>query len=285
MLQQLRYQFDVVPPSADLSRYALVLVPETTRVDAQLSTALSAHVASGGALVLVGQSLVGTDGSVSVPDAGVSVQEPSPFSATFLRSLSADMPDLGQDTVVYDRGIRMKPLEGTQVLVGTVEPYFERTWQHFSGHSYTPPDGLSEWASVTRNGSVVAIAQPLLLSYGRFGNEAHRKVMEKALAALLPRPAVRAGGPLHLETTVWRGSDRTVVHLLSFIPTRVGDDMDLIHDAFPLVDVEVDIAVDSEPRSATLQPAGTPLPLRWSDGVASTTVTMLDGHAMIVLEV
>src|SRR3954447_20875109 len=34
MLQQLRYQFDVVPPSADLSRYALVLVPKSTRVDA-----------------------------------------------------------------------------------------------------------------------------------------------------------------------------------------------------------------------------------------------------------
>jgi Hypothetical glycosyl hydrolase 6/Beta-galactosidase trimerisation domain len=289
LLQQLRYQFDVVPPSADLTPYAVVLVPETTQVDEGLRAALSAHVARDGGLVLAGQSLVGSDGSVSVPEAGISVQGASPYSSTFLRSLSDEMPDLGQDTVVYDAGIRVRPLDGTEVLVGTVEPYFERTWQHFSGHSYTPPDALSEWASVTRNGSVVAIAQPLLLSYGRFGNEAHRKVVEKILAGLLPRPAVRAGGPLHLETTVWRGPDRTVVHLLSFIPTRVGSGMggeiDLIYDPFPLVDVDVQIAIDTQPRSAALQPAGTPLPLHWSDGIASTTVTVLDGHAMIVLEI
>jgi hypothetical protein len=52
-----------------------------------------------------------------------------------------------------------------------------------------------------------------------------------------------------------------------------------------LVDVDVQIAIDTQPRSAALQPAGTPLPLHWSDGIASTTVTVLDGHAMIVLEI
>ena len=54
-------------------------------------------------------------------------------------------------------------------------------------------------------------------------------------------------------------------------------------DPVPLVDVDVEIACDQEPTSATLHPLGTVLPLRWADGVASTTVTVLDGHAMIVL--
>jgi hypothetical protein len=58
----------------------------------------------------------------------------------------------------------------------------------------------------------------------------------------------------------------------------------LVNDPFPLVDVDVEIAIDVEPRSATLQPVGTPLRLHWSDGVAHTKVTVLDGHAMIVLE-
>ena len=43
------------------------------------------------------------------------------------------------------------------------------------------------------------------------------------------------------------------------------------------------IATATEPTCATLEPAGTALPLRWADGVAATTVTVLDGHAMIVL--
>ena len=44
-----------------------------------------------------------------------------------------------------------------------------------------------------------------------------------------------------------------------------------------------EVACDTEPRTATLEPAGTALPLAWADGVARTTVTVLDGHAMIVL--
>jgi putative glycosyl hydrolase-like family 6 (GHL6) protein len=287
LLQQLRHQFAIVPPTADLTSYALVLVPETTVVDADLRAALSAHVARGGALVVVGDALVGTDGKTSVPEAGVVMHGPSPYANTFLRTLAPGLPDLGQDTVVYDRGLRMEPLEGTEVLFGTVEPYFDRTWAHFSGHSYTAPDALSPWAAVTRRGQVVAIAAPLLLTYGRLGNEVHRLVVQHVLDLLLPRPALRAGGPLHLETTVRRGPDRTVVHLLSYLPTRVGSglggDIDLVDDPFPVVDAEVEIAVETEPRSATLEPAGTALPLRWADGVATTTVTVLDGHAMIVL--
>lgn len=287
VLQQLRHQFAIVPPTADLSPYRLVLVPETTVVDADLRAALSAHVGRGGALVLVGDALVGPDGEASVPEAGVAVHGPSPFATTFLRTVSPDLPDLGQDTVVYDRGLRMTPAEGTEVLVGTVEPYFDRTWAHFSGHSYTPPDRLSEWAAVTRRGQVVAIAAPLLLTYGRLGNEVHRQVVGHVLDLLLPRPALRAGGPLHLETTVRRGPDRTVVHLLSYLPTRVGSglgaEIDLVDDPFPLVDVDVEVACGTEPRTATLEPAGTALPLAWADGVARTTVTVLDGHAMIVL--
>ncbi|SEP82658.1 beta-galactosidase trimerization domain-containing protein [Microlunatus flavus] len=287
VLQQLRHQFAIVPPTADLAPYRLVLVPETTVVDEALRATLSAHVERGGALVLVGDALVGDDGEVSVPEAGVSVHGPSPFANTFLRSVSPDLPDLGQDTVVYDRGLRMTPSEGTEVLVGTVEPYFDRTWAHFSGHSYTAPDQLSQWAAVTRRGQVVAVAAPLLLTYGRLGNEVHRQVLGHVLDLLLPRPALRAGGPLHLETTVRRGPDRTVVHLLSYLPTRVGSglgaEIDLVDDPFPLVDVDVEVACDTEPRTATLEPAGTPLPLAWADGVARTTVTVLDGHAMIVL--
>ncbi len=287
MLQQLRQQFAVVPPTTDLAPYAVVLVPETTTVDDGLRAKLSAHVARGGSVVLVGNALCGADGAASLPEAGVTLEGPSSLANTFLRTLSSELPDLGQDTVVYDRGLRMTPNEGTEVLVGTVEPYFDRTWQHFSGHSYTPPNELSPWAAVTRRGQVVAVAEPLLQSYGRLGNEVHRLVVQYVLDLLLPRPVLRVSGPLHLETTVRRGPDRTVVHLLSYLPTRVGSglggDIDLVDDPFPLVDVEVEIACKSEPTSATLEPGGTVLPLRWADGVASTTVTVLDGHAMIVL--
>jgi hypothetical protein len=48
-----------------------------------------------------------------------------------------------------------------------------------------------------------------------------------------------------------------------------------------VVDVDVEVASEQEPRSVTLQPGNRPSPLSWAERVA--TVTVLDGHAMIVL--
>jgi len=63
------------------------------------------------------------------------------------------------DTVMYERGFRMTPRPGAQALCGVLEPYFERTYEHFSGHSYTPPRGLSEYAAVVQNGRVITLGR------------------------------------------------------------------------------------------------------------------------------
>src|SRR6202042_3149855 len=49
-LQQLRQQFDVVPPDADLSGYRVVILPETTRADGQLHSSLRSFLVAGGGL-------------------------------------------------------------------------------------------------------------------------------------------------------------------------------------------------------------------------------------------
>lgn len=282
-LQQLRQQFDVVPPDEDLSGYRLVLVPETTRIDATLAMALRSHLAGGGALVVVGDALVGEDGTPALPELGIEVEGPSPYTHTFLRPLTGGSATAGFDTVVRERGLRVRPRGGARALYGVVEPYFERSFERFSGHEYTPPDRLSEWAAVVRDGQVVSIAVPLLQSYARRADEPYRLLFGEVLDALLPDPLLRAGGPVHLETTVVRApGGSTVVHLLSFLPTRHGEGRDLVHDPFPIVDIEVSVRLDTEPARATLEPVGQELGLTWDGERAATRVTVLDGHAMVV---
>jgi hypothetical protein len=185
---------------------------------------------------------------------------------------------------VYDRGLRIRPVGGAHALYGVVEPYFQRDYARFSGHDYTPPDALSEWAAVVRNGRVVSIAVPLLKSFGRHGNEPYRRLLGELIDALMPNPLVRAAGPVHLETTVVRTEDSTVVHLLSFLPSRHADDVDLVHDPFPLVDMEVSVRAAREPARVSLQPAGEEPEWSYRDGYVHTRVTVLDGHAMLVLD-
>lgn len=277
-------QFHLIPPEADLSRYRVVIVPETTRIDNELAARLRAFTAAGGALVVVGEALADEDGRPVLPELGIEVSGPSPYTATFLRSLAGGQDTGGMDAVMYQRGLRLRPTGTATALYGVVEPYFQRAYDRFSGHEYTPPDRLSDWAAVVHNGRTVSIAVPLLEMFGRYGNEQYRLLLGEVLDTLLPDPAVRADGPAHLETTVVRTPTSTVVHLLSVLPSRQADGLDLVHDPFPLVDVTVAVRTDRAPSRVRLQPDGQDLDWQFADGYSSARVTVLNGHAMLVLD-
>jgi Hypothetical glycosyl hydrolase 6/Beta-galactosidase trimerisation domain len=282
-LQQLRQQFDIVPPDADLSSYRVAVVPETTQVDGQLRSSLRSFLAAGGGLIVSGPAAVDDAGRPVLDELGVDVHGLSPFSHVFLRPRAGLMNATAPfDTVMYERGFRMTPRDGAQVLCGVVEPYFERTFEHFSGHSYTPPDQLSSYAAIIGNGQAITFAVPLLQAFGQHANVPYRELLGGCLDLLLPRPLLRAGGPAHLETAVVAANGAMVVHLLSFLPSRQAEDLDLVHDPFPLLDVPVSLRMEQPPHSAVLQPSGQELDLHYEDGYATTRVTVSDGHAMIM---
>jgi Hypothetical glycosyl hydrolase 6/Beta-galactosidase trimerisation domain len=283
-LQQLRQQFDVIAPDADLSPYRVLILPETTQADERLQSALREFANGGGGLIVSGPAALNEAGQPILDELGIEVHGPSPYTHVFLHPLGqlarATEPF---DTVVYERGFRMTARDGAEVLCGVIEPYFERTYEHFSGHSYTPPRTTeSQYAAAVRNGRVITWALPVLQSFGLHANVPYRELLGCCLDLLLPDPLLRVGGPVHLETSVVRADDSTAVHLLSFLPSRQAENLDLVHDPFPLLDVPVSVRLDNPPQSATLQPSGQELELTYDNGYAHTAVTVTDGHALVV---
>ena len=282
-LQQLQQQFDVVGPDAKLSGYELVLVPESTRIDAALAASLTAYLAAGGALIVCGRAALDDAGKPALRALGIEVDGPSPFSHTFLRATKKVSRGLADyDYVMYEPGFRMKPAAGAESLVRVVEPWFERSWLQFSGHSYTPPAKLSPYSAVVRKGRAITFSVPILEAYGLHASPNYRTLLGNCIDLLLPEPLVRAEGPSRLETTVVRKGGATIVHLLSFAPERRAEGLDIVEDALPLVDVPVAVKLAKKPRSARLEPHGRDLACEYSGGYARVRVTLLDGHGMLV---
>ncbi|MFI6154788.1 alpha-amylase family protein [Kitasatospora sp. NPDC051170] len=283
-LQQLRAQFDVVPPGADLGGYRAVLVPETTKVDEALAERLQAYRQAGGAVLLVGPALLRDGGEPALPDLPVEGLAPAPAGESFLAC--EGVPGVPEDFPVISHGSRLTALArpGAEVLARVVEPYFPRSWDRFCGHSYTPPADGGEEVAVAVGGGVAAVAVSLLDAFHRHGLETYRLLLGATLDRLLPDPLLRAGGPVHLETAVVRTATGTVVHLTSFVPSRETPELDLVHDPFPLVDVPVALRLTTAPRSVRLQPAGRELEWRHDGEYVHTRVTTVDGHAMLVVE-
>ncbi|MCX7048893.1 MAG: beta-galactosidase trimerization domain-containing protein [Candidatus Sumerlaeota bacterium] len=287
-LQQLQQQFDLLPPSANFENYELVIAPENIRMDKALAKKLSQYLKSGGALLVSGGAALATDNKPALPELGIESAGASPYTTTYLRldgAIAKGITDT--DHVMYEPGFRMTPAKsakGAKVLCRVVEPYFERAYNHFCSHRQTPPDKLSRWAAIVQNGQAITFSVPIFTAYGSHGNIPYRQILAACIERLLPRPLIRCEGPAHLETSVLRKGRSVIAHLISYCPARRVENLDIVEEPFPLVDMPLAVRFSAKPRRIILAPSGKELPFDYKDGYARLRVTVPDGHAMVVVE-
>jgi hypothetical protein len=289
LLTQLKHQFNVVEPSSDLSQFRLLVLPDVVPVDAALVKKLKAHLKRGGAILASGTSGLNADATESLlPELGIKSSGLSPFSTTYFRvgpELSRDIPDT--DHVMYDTTVRVTPVRGAKMIAEVIEPYFERTWDHFSSHFQTPPDKASGFAAATINGRVGYISAPIFGAFGRHGNVPYRTLVRNLIDLLLPDPLITIAAPTSTEITVMRQTapkPRTIVHVLQYCPERRAANLDLIEDIVPLHNVAVSLKLEKKPRAAYLAPEQTPLSFTFKKGRADIVIPEVAGHAMVVFE-
>jgi hypothetical protein len=217
---------------------------------------------------------------------GVEVEGEWPFDPVFLGLARPGLldPPPGIDVRVPGQSFRVHTGLTGEVLVDLVLPWFQRGFAHFSGHSYTPPAGPSGYGAIVQQGRVVVLATPVFAAIATERNPEYAEVLGACIERLLPAPLLRATGPAHLETAVVRTAAATAVHLLSFLPSRLGTDLDVVLDAFPLVEVEVSLRSHAAPSRAVLQPAGKVLDCVHDGRYASVQVNAPGGHALVVFE-
>lgn len=286
MLTQLKHQFTVVGETSDLERYELLILPDAIPVSSSLARRLRTYLKSGGALLATGTSGFSPEGSeVLLPELGVKAMGLSPFTVTYLRArkaIAADLPP--SDHVVYDRSVRVVAGRGTRILAGIVEPYFERSWNHFCSHNQTPGDKLSRYAAATVRGRVAYISYPVFSSYAAHGNYPLRLLVRSTIDLLLPERLLSVEAPTGTEATVMRQRNRTIVHLLHYSPERRAANLDIIEDIVPLRDVRISLRMVNAPRSVSLAPEQTSLVFEYAGGRVSVVVPEVRGHAMVVVE-
>jgi hypothetical protein len=279
MLMQLHQQFEMVHALSDFSKFELIVLPDNIPVDAALSEKLSAYLAQGGKLLVSGTSGMSPDGAQAQLPLGVEPQGLSPFTTSYFRLAGSE-----SDHVMYERGMRVLPGAGTEVLARVVEPYFERAWNHFTSHNQTPPEKVTEFAAAALCGPVGYINTPVFSAYALHGNLGCRALVQALLARLLPEPLARLEGPSGVEIVVNRQGERTVAHLLYYPAERRAEGMDLIEDIPTLAGIQFAVKLPFTPARAYLAPEGTPVAVEYREGYAHVALPELHGHAMVVME-
>jgi hypothetical protein len=278
----------VIDSRSDLDTYKLLILPDTITIDEDLAGRLRDYLENGGSLIASHRSGLRPDGSAfALPQFGVHFKGEAPFSPDFVRPTRAFGTALAPTPhVMYERALDVAPRKGTRILAHTVEPYFNRTWQHYCSHRHTPAANRKGGPAVLQHGAAVYFAHPLFTLYRTYAPQWCRVLFLEALDRLLSEPLIRAGGPSTLLVTVneQRRPRRRILHFLHYVPIRRGEQFDTIEDVYPLTDIPVSLREDRPAKRVALVPEDTDLAFDRCAGRISFTLPRLDGYQLVSID-
>ena len=293
VLEQLQHQFDYIDAGSDLSPYRLLIVPDDVPLDAEYAETLRAYLQAGGKLLLTGHA--GLDSAQGdfylAQEMGVHYIGEAPFAPDYL----VVGPELAEGTepmhqVCEMQGTRVRADAGAQILALSGLPFFNRTWQHFCSHQYTPMDAPAEDPVIVQNGRVIYVARPLFREYAMSARRIHKQVLGNCIERLLEHPRVGEHNlPSTAVVTVRQQKEDLLVHLLHYVHQRRGKDLDVIEDVIPLYDVEVSIRAAQPPAGVRLVPEDQPVEWAWEEiaggagGYVRLLVPRVDGYQIVQL--
>lgn len=267
-LGPLGYQYAFVTPDDAWERYPLVIVPEFLAPNKSTRQRLDRYRKKGGKIIWE-----------------MKEGAKSPFTATYLRFVGkACGPLPTTDPVFYEQGKRLKPRPGDEVLAWIIEPYFERTWDHFSSHAQTPPClKKSPYVAALLRGNEGHFALPVFRALAQHGNLPCRQLAAALLERLLPQPVLKLKAPSYVEAVVNRRPNELIVHLLSFVPQKKTSTLEVVEEAISARDITLSLRVPKAVKDVRVQPSGKKLAFQNKEGRVLIRRDWIEGHEMIVV--
>ena len=140
MCEESHYDAAVCDSLSDLTKFNLVILPDTTVIIPELKEKLAAFYKDGGTLILSYRSGFDANGEWALDFLPLKFFGEVDKFPTYWRAREDFDPAMHRtDRVFYQQGMNVVAGERTRVLVDRVLPYFKRTDVTFSSHFQTPP--------------------------------------------------------------------------------------------------------------------------------------------------
>ena len=291
MLNETHHLFDLIDEQTKFENYDLIILPDQIAPEAKLLAKLRQYVAKGGRILASHKSLLDEKkGAFALPAMQVQYREPlehAPFYMRLDEEFGRDVPAI--DYCMYEAGLRVKPTGGAKTQAFVVEPYFNRTVNHFCSHFQTPPAKLTRDPVVVTTGRTAYINAPVFGAYARNGNLIYRQLVSACIERLLPQRLVRTSLPSCARVSLLQQKvgreQRTIVHLLNYPTTRRFGLLEVIEEPLPLNDVAIELACKGKVKSVECVPAGEPVAFEQSNGTVRFVLPRMVGHQAICVTV
>lgn len=273
LLQVMHLEYDVIESGEELSKYACVILPDLVKLTDADKAALLQFTQRGGKIIASYDSVF--------DELGIRKLEPSPFDQDYIR---CRVEDFVTPFLAYSGAYKTES-DGER-LAEVFEPYFSRTFGHYSGHKNTPyHTEPASYPALIKKDNVLYFAHPVFRAYDKSGNYVLEKYVENAISAFYDKMIQTRELPSCGRVRLREKKDEKLLalHLLYAPPVNRGN-VCLLPDFPKLHDVEVSIKTDKIIQAATLRPTGTPVPFEQKDGRVTLHLPPFSMHALVTLE-
>ncbi|MFV0606506.1 MAG: alpha-amylase family protein [Niabella sp.] len=286
MLLQLHQDF-IVADENRLSNLELLIIPGSNCLSSAQAKKINDWVKKGGKLIVFGNGALNKESNQFILDVGCEYKSKSAYNFDY----TSVKPLMGKGIVKspflnYEPGLLVKPTSGV-VLANIREPYFNRTYSHYSSHRETPYKlEDSAFPAIVKNGNVIFFAHQLDRLYYTHGVRIHRELVKNAIEILYKHPILKvnklpSAGRVSLLKQVKQ--HRYVVHLLYGPPILRGE-VEVIEDLVPISNVQIELDVPETVKNIYQIPDGKKLKYRRIENKIVIDVPAFTMHTGIVLE-
>ncbi|MEI6142901.1 MAG: alpha-L-fucosidase [Mariniphaga sp.] len=277
----------IVANEKNLNSLELLILPSQSCLKESQANQINNWVKQGGKLIVFGDGALDKDGKHFLVDVGAEFIGRSDYQFDF----TVVKPILGKDVVStpflnYEPALKIRPVTGT-ILAALREPYFNRTYEKYSGHRATPYQlADSEYPAIIRNGNIIFFAHKLDQLYYTHAVRLHRQLVENAIDILYESPVLKVN---HLPSCgrvsllKQEKENRYVAHLL-YSPALQRGEVKVIEDFLPVPGVEIELNVPEKVKRVYQIPDGNKVKFKRDAKKLIIAVPTFTMHSGIVLE-
>ncbi|MCP4164397.1 MAG: hypothetical protein GY759_00710 [Chloroflexi bacterium] len=284
-----------------------IVVPEQCLLAKKTIDALTGYVEQGGSLLVTGRSgrwderyhrrqstrlydLLGLKSHGQLPSPIHYIRLGDPLAKT------AGVPDM--PIQCWGTATKVEPVDAEVIadLFGPLDAVWrkgiqdEAHWQHYSVMGACPPGSEVLAPAITLRrigaGRAMYMAVDPFASYRRDGHHLARLLIKTMMEVVAPGEArrVSADKPMHVEISLQKQAERTIVHLLNYFAQKRTAVLVHNEEILPVYDITLRIKHPQRPRSVTQQPQGKALDWQYTGDTVTVQVPKLHIHTMVVVE-
>lgn len=279
-----KYLFNAIDADEDFSKYKLIILPDTVRVDGMLKQKFDDFLAHGGKMLFSGTSGLYMDKDEFAFDTGLKYIGECEYKPSYLRP-NFDISPLGDAAyVMYKTAYEVENVSAREI--GTREnPYFNRSTFAFCSHAHTPCAMEYSGCGIAITNSTAYIGWNIFEDYADNGSLILKKTVCHVIDELLgEEKSVKTSLPAQGIATLTKQNERNILHMLYASPVKRGKDVEIIEDIIPLYNIKAEVKTDIDAKRVYLAPQNKDIEFTQNGNKVSFIVPEIENHQMIVIE-